>query len=114
MDNNPPVRLEVQQPILDAVEMEKIRNISKFTDNKFRSKELDITYPLSWGKDGIEARLASIRAAAIDAVKTGHNILIISDRNVAADRLAIPALLATSAVHLCLVENGLRTSRLSC
>lgn len=110
MDNNPPVRLEVQQPILDAVEMEKIRNISKFTDNKFRSKELDITYPLSWGKDGIEARLASIRAAAIDAVKTGHNILIISDRNVAADRLAIPALLATSAVHLCLVENGLRTS----
>ena len=110
MDNNPPIRLEVQQPILDAVEMEKIRNISKYTDNKFRSKQLDITYPLSWGKDGIEARLASIRAAAIDAVKTGHNILIISDRNVAADRLAIPALLATSAVHLCLVENGLRTS----
>ena len=110
MDNNPPVRLEVQQPILDATQMEKIRNISQYTDNKFRSKQLDITYPLSWGKDGIEARLASIRAAAVDAVKTGHNILILSDRNVDKDRLAIPALLATSAVHLCLVEHGLRTS----
>lgn len=110
MDNNPPVRLEVDQPILNAQEMEKIRNISAYTGNKFRSKELDITYPLSWGKDGIEARLASIRAAAVDAVKTGHNILILSDRRVSADHLAIPALLATSAVHLCLVEHGLRTS----
>lgn len=110
MDNNPPVRLEVEQPILNSLEMEKIRNISAYTDNKFRSKELDITYPLSWGKDGIEARLASIRAAAVDAVKTGHNILILSDRRVSAERLAIPALLATSAVHLCLVEHGLRTS----
>ena len=110
MDNNPPVRLEVTQPIINAVEMEKIRAISQYTGNKFRSLELDITYPLSWGKDGIEARLASIRAAAIDAVKQGNNILIISDRNVSEDRLAIPALLATSAVHQCLVENGLRTS----
>ncbi|MBR1612101.1 MAG: glutamate synthase large subunit [Succinivibrio sp.] len=110
MDNNPPVRLEVDQPILNSTEMEKVRNISEYTGNKFRSKELDITYPLSWGKDGIEARLASIRAAAIDAVKTGHNILIVSDRKVSEDRLAIPALLATSAIHQCLVENGLRTS----
>ncbi len=110
MDTNPPVRLEVDQPILRGEEMEKIRHISLFTGNKFRSKELDITYPLSWGKDGIEARLASIRAAAIDAVKSGVNILIVTDRRVSADRVAIPALLATSAIHQCLVENGLRTS----
>ncbi|WP_295352013.1 glutamate synthase-related protein [uncultured Succinivibrio sp.] len=110
MDNNPPVRLEVDQPILNSQEIEKIRNIGKFTGNKFRSVELDITYPVSWGKNGIEARLASIRAAAVDAVKTGNNILILSDRNVSRQRLAIPALLATSAVHQCLVEKGLRTS----
>ncbi|SKA56699.1 glutamate synthase (NADPH/NADH) large chain [Succinivibrio dextrinosolvens DSM 3072] len=110
MDNNPPVRLEVDQPILSSQDIEKIRNIGKFTGNKFRSVELDITYPVSWGKNGIEARLASIRAAAVDAVKTGNNILILSDRNVSRQRLAIPALLATSAVHQCLVEKGLRTS----
>lgn len=110
MDNNPPVRLKVDQPILDSQEIEKIRNIGQFTGNKFRSVELDITYPVSWGKNGIEARLASIRAAAVDAVKTGNNILILSDRKVSRQRLAIPALLATSAVHQCLVEKGLRTS----
>ena len=110
MDNNPPIRLEVDQPVLNDADMEKIRNIAAFTGSKFRSKELYITYPLSWGKNGIEARLASIRAAAIDAVKSGVNILIITDRRVSADTLAIPALLATSAVHQCLVEHGLRTS----
>lgn len=110
MDNNPPVRLEVEQPILTAEEMERIRQISSLTAGKFVSRTLDITYPLSWGKNGIEARLASIKAAAVDAVKAGVNILIISDRAVSAERVAIPALLATSAIHLFLVEKGLRTS----
>lgn len=110
LDPNPPVRLEISQPILKGSDMEKIRHIAEHTAAKFRSKELDITYPVSWGKDGIEARLASIRAAAIDAVKSGVNILIITDRHVSEQRVAIPALLATSAVHQCLVENGLRTS----
>ena len=107
---NPPVRLEVEQPVLTSAQMERIRSISRFTDDKFHSKEIDITYPLSWGRDGVEARLASIRAAAIDAVKGGINILILTDRRVARDRVAIPALLATSTVHQCLVEHGLRTS----
>ena len=110
MATNPPVRLEVEQPVLTEAQMERIRSISRYTDNKFHSRELDITYPLSWGPDGIEARLASIRAAAIDAVKGGINILILTDRKVNRDRVAIPALLATSAVHQCLVEHGLRTS----
>ena len=46
----------------------------------------------------------------MDAVKSGHNILIVSDRKVDADQVAIPALLATSAIHQHLVQRGLRTS----
>jgi len=34
-------------------------------------------------------------AQAVDAVKSGHNILIVSDRKVDAEQVAIPALLAT-------------------
>ncbi len=98
------------QPVLSAKQMDKIRNIEQFTAHKFRSHELDITYPLSWGKEGIEARLATLAAEAEDAVKSGANILILSDRKVAKDQLAIPALLATSAVHQRLVKRGLRTS----
>lgn len=110
MASNPPVRLEVEQPILTPTELEKIRRIADYTNQKFRSRELDITYPISWGPDGIEARLASLKAAATDAIKSGVNILIVTDRNVSRERVAIPALLAVSAIHQSLVENGLRTS----
>ncbi|HEY8606962.1 MAG TPA: glutamate synthase-related protein [Noviherbaspirillum sp.] len=107
---NPPMRLEVAQPILDYADMAKLRNISKHTGGKFKSHELNICYPVAWGKEGIEARLASLCAKAVDAVKSGHNILIVSDRQFGADQVAIPALLATSAIHLHLVSKGLRTS----
>ncbi|MGH8809735.1 MAG: glutamate synthase central domain-containing protein, partial [Noviherbaspirillum sp.] len=55
---NPPMRLEVAQPILDYADIAKLRNISKHTGNKFKSHELNICYPVAWGKEGIEARLA--------------------------------------------------------
>ena len=107
---NPPMRLEVTQPILDFIEMTKIREIEKHTGGKFKSYELDICYPVAWESAGIEARLASLCAEAVDALKTGHNILIVSDRKVDAANVAIPALLATSAVHHHLVQKGLRTT----
>ena len=107
---NPPMRLEVSQPVLDYADIAKLRNISAHTGGKFKSYELNICYPVAWGKEGIEARLASLCAKAVDAIKSGHNILIISDRKVDAEQVAIPALLATSAIHLHLVSKGLRTS----
>ncbi|MCU6435087.1 glutamate synthase subunit alpha [Undibacterium sp. Jales W-56] len=107
---NPPMRLEVAQPVLDFSDIAKLRNISANTGGKFKSYELDICYPVAWGKDGIEARLASICAEVVDAVKSGHNIMIITDRKMDADNVAIPALLATSTVHQHLVSKGLRTT----
>ncbi len=107
---NPPMRLEVAQPILDYKDITRLRNISQHTGGKFRSYELDICYPVGWGKEGVEARLASLCAQAVDAVKSGHNILIVSDRKLDRDNIAIPALLATSAIHQHLVSKGLRTS----
>ncbi|WP_423708301.1 glutamate synthase-related protein [Undibacterium sp. WLX3042] len=107
---NPPMRLEVSQPVLDFADIAKLRNISANTGGKFKSYELDICYPVAWGKDGIEARLASICAEVVDAVKSGHNIMIITDRKMDANNVAIPALLATSTVHQHLVSKGLRTT----
>ena len=107
---NPPLRLEVSQPVLDFYEMEKIRHIDRYTDGKFKSWEIDICYPVAWGKQAIEARLASLAAQAEDAVRAGYSILIISDRKVDCDHMAIPALLALSAIHQHLTNKGLRTS----
>ncbi|MDO9199094.1 glutamate synthase-related protein [Rhodoferax sp.] len=107
---NPPMRLEVSQPVLDFADMAKLRDIEKHTQGKFRSYTLDITYPLVWGHEGVEAKLASLCAEAVDAIKGGKNILIISDRGVSASQVAIPALLALSAIHQHLVIAGLRTT----
>jgi glutamate synthase (NADPH/NADH) large chain/glutamate synthase (ferredoxin) len=64
---NPPMRLEVSQPILDFQDMAKLRHIESMTQGKFKSATLDITYPLSWGHEGVEAKLASLCAEAVDA-----------------------------------------------
>ena len=108
-DTDPPMRLEVEQPILTADSMQKLRHIELFTSGAFRSLELDICYPAAWGANGMEAALASLAAHSVDAIKLGYNIIILSDRNVGPDMLPIPALLATAAVHEDLVKKGLRT-----
>ncbi|MBE2261688.1 MAG: glutamate synthase subunit alpha, partial [Burkholderiaceae bacterium] len=107
---NPPMRLEVSQPVLDFADMAKLRDIETQTQGKFRSYTLDITYPLDWGHEGVEAKLASLCAESVDAIKGGKNILIISDRSVSATQVAIPVLLALSAIHQHLVREGLRTT----
>ena len=107
---NPPMRLEVNQPVLSSAEMQKLHDIEAHTQGKFKSYTLDITYPLGWGRAGVEAKLASLCAEAVDAIKDGKNILIISDRALSATQVAIPALLALSAVHQHLVKEGLRTT----
>ncbi|MFT5035674.1 MAG: glutamate synthase (NADPH/NADH) large chain [Litorivivens sp.] len=107
---NPPMRLEVSQPVLNTADMQKLRDIEAHTQGKFKSYTLDITYPLAWGHEGVEAKLASMCAEAVDAIKSGKNILIVSDRAVSPTQVAIPAALALSAVHQHLVREGLRTT----
>ena len=107
---NPPMRLEVNQPVLDFDDMARVRHIERYTSGKFKSHELDITYPADWGREGVEAKLASLCAQSVDALKGGHNILIVTDRRMSRERVAIPALLALSAVHHHLVREGLRTT----
>jgi glutamate synthase (NADPH/NADH) large chain len=57
----------------------------------------------------MEPALAQLCADAEDVVRKGTNIVILTDREVSVDRIAIPALLATAAVHHHLVRAGLRT-----
>ncbi|MDO4937195.1 MAG: glutamate synthase-related protein [Sutterellaceae bacterium] len=107
---NPPRRLEVLQPVLVEQDMDKLEHIADFTDGKFKSRTIDITYPSAWGSEGVEAQLASLCAQAVDAVHSGFNILIVSDAAVGRDRVAIPVLLAVSALHQHLIAEGLRTN----
>ena len=103
------MRLEVSQPILTNEELERIRNIGSVRENPFRTATIDITYDVANGAEFMEAALDSVCAQAERAVKDGYNIIILSDRAVSAERVPIPALLATSATHHHLIRKGLRT-----
>jgi glutamate synthase (NADPH/NADH) large chain len=102
-------RLEVDHPILTNVGLERIRRIENHVDQAFRTERLSICYPASDGAGGMKAALESVCSQATEGVRAGYNILILSDRCVDAGRVAIPALLATSAVHHHLIREGLRT-----
>ncbi|ACS41214.1 glutamate synthase, large subunit [Methylorubrum extorquens AM1] len=102
-------RLEVRQPILTNGDLEKIRSISHFED-RFDTRTLDITYAAESGAGAMEGALDRLCDRAEVAVRGGYNIIILSDRMVGPDRIPIPALLATAAVHNYLIRKGLRTS----
>ena len=102
------MRLEVRQPILSNADLEKIRNIDSQVIS-FRSTTLDICFGVSEGTDGMAKALDKLCKKAKQAVDEGYNIIIISDRQVSLENVAIPALLATSAIHHFLIREGLRT-----
>jgi glutamate synthase (NADPH/NADH) large chain len=102
-------RLEVRQPILTNGDLEKIRSIGHF-EEAFDTKTLDITYRSESGAEGMPDALGRLCERADHAVNSGFNIIILSDRMTGADRIPMPALLATAAVHHHLIRKGLRTS----
>ncbi len=105
----PWIRLEAEQPILTNADLEKIRHIADRTHGKFRTVTLSICYPAEEGAEGMEKALERLCAEAEEAVRAHANIIILSDRDAGPDRIAIPDLLALSAVHHHLIRKGLRT-----
>ncbi|HEU0187808.1 MAG TPA: glutamate synthase-related protein, partial [Gallionellaceae bacterium] len=109
-ETNPPMRLEVHQPVLTQDDMDSLLNLEKSTKGRYKSHVLDITYAVKESAEGSETAISNLCTAAERAVARGYNVLILSDRAVSATRVAIPALLACAAVHHHLVREGLRTS----
>ncbi|MGP8191774.1 MAG: glutamate synthase large subunit [Methylovirgula sp.] len=102
-------RLEVRQPILTNADLEKIRAIGMLEET-FDTRTLDSTYAAERGAEGMAEALARLCDRAEQAVTGGYTIIVLSDRLVGPDRIPIPALLATAAVHHHLIRKGLRTS----
>ncbi|WP_299846428.1 glutamate synthase large subunit [uncultured Roseovarius sp.] len=75
----------------------------------FNADVADIDCIFEKGKGALQAGLARIRAEAEDAVRSGAGHLVLTDRGVGEDRIGMPMILATSAVHSHLTRKGLRT-----
>jgi len=102
-------RLEVEQPVLTNQDLEKIRRIEARSGGAFKTKTFTLCYPSDLGASGMEGALDKLCLAVKNAVEEGNNILALSDRDLDAAHVAIPALLATSTVHHYLTSEGLRT-----
>src|ERR1700729_2560136 len=97
--------LVMAQPILRNHELEKLRQVSH---EIFDAATIDITWPIEDGTDGMTRRLQALCEEAARYVDNDANILILSDRNVGPERVAMPSLLAVAAVHHHLVRAGTR------
>ena len=70
---------------------------------------IDCTFPAGGGQSALRDALARIRAEAEDAVRSGAGHIVLTDQEQGPDRIAMPMILATSAVHFWLTKKGLRT-----
>jgi len=61
------------------------------------------------GSGALNKGLARIRSEAEDAVRSGASHIVLTDEHQSEDRIAMPMILATSAVHSGLTKKGLRT-----
>ncbi len=98
-------QLVIDNPILLDSELEQLRQVRSAI---FKSHTLDITWPAAEGPAGMERALERVFDEADAALVGGANILILSDRAVGPERVAIPSLLAVAAVHHHLVREGTR------
>ena len=97
-------KLRVTQPILTNDELNRIHSIK---EPGFRAKRISILFEAKDDKSFLKA-LDRICTDAADAIKEGFTFIILSDRGIDRKNAAIPALLATGAVHQSLVKSGLR------
>ncbi|WP_170430788.1 glutamate synthase large subunit [Ruegeria arenilitoris] len=80
----------------------------KLAEN-FNSPLAEIDCSFEPGRGALSAALARVRAEAEEAVRSGAGHLVLSDMNSDEGRVAMPMILATSAVHSHLTRQGLRT-----
>ncbi|MFN4263795.1 MAG: glutamate synthase large subunit [Thioalkalivibrionaceae bacterium] len=95
-------RLVVDSPVLSGA---KFRQLLAQTDPAFASVTLSLHYDPSIG---LARALSAMTEAAVDAVRNGKTVVVLSDRGINEDQLTIPIACAVGAVHHTLIGAGLR------
>jgi glutamate synthase (ferredoxin) len=98
--------LQLSTPVITDGELVALKHINQ---PGFQSVTLPILFDPSGGVQALEGSLEGLFATADQAIESGVNILILSDRNLDEDHAPIPALLAVAGLHHHLVRKGTRT-----
>jgi glutamate synthase domain-containing protein 2/glutamate synthase domain-containing protein 1/glutamate synthase domain-containing protein 3 len=97
--------LAIESPVLTN---EQLATVCSVREGIFEPTSLPLLYPAHEGAWGLERAVDRLCMAAVTAIDEGFNVLVLSDRGVHDRQVAIPILLAVSAVHQHLVREGIR------
>jgi glutamate synthase (ferredoxin) len=98
--------VRLKTPILHNGELEKLRGADR---PGVRAVTLPILFEAAGGTAGFEDAFAEMCRGADEAVAGDASLLILSDRGVTAERVAMPALLAVAGLHHHMIRSGTRT-----
>ncbi|MEI8341229.1 MAG: glutamate synthase large subunit, partial [Verrucomicrobiota bacterium] len=98
--------IELAYPILTNEQLEQLRHVDRAG---FKTATLSMLFSPTEGPAGLEKALDRLFSEADKAIEAGTNILILSDRGVDKEHVAIPALLAVAGLHHHLIRAGTRT-----
>jgi len=99
-------RLALKHPILNNDNLAAIKSMDH---RGWKTKTIDITYDRSTEAGGLTAKIERICQAAEQAIDEGFSFVVLSDRKLSHERMAVSSLLACGAVHHHLVAQAKRT-----
>lgn len=99
-------QIELKSPILSNEEMEKLRQVEL---PGFKTATLTTVFQPHLGGEGLRQAMEELCRCADAAIASGHNLLILTDRDISERLAPIPALLAVSGLHHHLIRTGTRT-----
>jgi len=97
--------IKLRRPVLTD---DELLHLKDFEAHGFRSLTLNCGFEAAGGKDALKSALKKLEQAAVDGVRNGQRILILTDKELAPGMAAIPSLLACSVVNHALIEAELR------
>eukprot|EP00531_Pseudo-nitzschia_arenysensis_P012222 CAMPEP_0116150370 /NCGR_PEP_ID=MMETSP0329-20121206/19503_1 /TAXON_ID=697910 /ORGANISM="Pseudo-nitzschia arenysensis, Strain B593" /LENGTH=1625 /DNA_ID=CAMNT_0003646863 /DNA_START=226 /DNA_END=5103 /DNA_ORIENTATION=+ len=104
--------IHLSSPVVNSAEMETIKDFAKDENGGFEQDTLSTRYDISDGPSGLKTALDALCDAAVEKVKAGVEVLILSDMAKDQSELDkstyIPPLVAVGAVHHRLIDEGLR------
>ncbi|KAH8907138.1 glutamate synthase [Coniochaeta sp. PMI_546] len=107
MDSSQCGRLLLPSPILSIPEFNALKNMATLYP-EWTVKTIDLTFPKKEGVAGYIKHLDYICNETTAAIEAKDRIIVLSDRNTSADRVAVSSLLASGMVHHHLVSNKWR------
>ena len=104
--------IHLESPVLNDSEMAVIKDFAEEQNGGFKQCTLTTRFDIKLGPEGIKSALDKLCDEAVAAVRSGVEVVILSDfaedQSVLDETSYIPPLLAVGAVHHKLIDEGLR------